>query len=116
NRLRIAVTQLHEQLTRDARPTIAMLLGAVGLVLLTACANLANLLLARATARRKEIALRKVLGAGHARLARQLVTESAVLAGVGAVAGVAISAGTFSYLTRLLPGTLPGTSTLRIDA
>ena len=116
NRLRISVTQLHEHLTREARPTMAMLLGAVGLVLLTACANLANLLLARATSRRKEVALRKVLGAGHARLVRQLITESAVLAVLGAVVGVALSAATFSYLTRLLPGTLPGTSTLRLDA
>jgi len=116
NRLRISVTELHEHLTREVRPTMAMLLGAVGLVLLTACANLANLLLVRAAARRKEVALRKVLGAGHARLARQLITESAVLAGMGAAVGIALSSATFSYLTRLLPGTLPGTSTLRIDA
>jgi putative ABC transport system permease protein len=114
--IRISITQLHEHLTRQARPTMAILLGAVGLVLLTACANLANLLLARASARRKEVALRKVLGAGHTRLARQLITESAVLGGIGAVLGVALSAATFSYLTRLLPGTLPDTSTLRIDA
>ena len=116
NRMRVSVSRLHEHLTRDARPTMAMLLGAVGLVLLTACANLANLLLARAAARRKEVALRKVLGAGHARLARQLMTESAVLAGIGAVVGVALSAATFSYLTRLLPGTLPSTSAMRIDS
>jgi len=116
NRLRIAVTQLHDHLTQEARPTMAMLLGAVGLVLLTACANLANLLLARAATRRKEVALRKVLGAGHARLARQLITESAVLAGIGAVVGIALSAAAFSYLTRLLPPTLPATSTLRIDS
>jgi putative ABC transport system permease protein len=114
--IRISVAQLHEHLTRQSRPTMALLLGAVGLVLLTACANLANLLLARAASRRKEVALRKVLGAGHARLARQLITESAVLAGIGAVLGVALSAATFSYLTRLLPGTLPATSALRIDA
>jgi len=116
NRLRIAVTQLHDHLTQEARPTMAMLLGAVGLVLLTACANLANLLLARAATRRKEVALRKVLGAGHARLARQLITESAVLAGIGAVVGIALSAAAFSYLARLLPPTLPATSTLRIDS
>jgi predicted permease len=116
NGIRISVSQLHEHLTREARPTMAMLLGAVGLVLLTACANLANLLLTRAASRRKEVALRKVLGAGHARLARQLITESAVLAGLGAVLGVALSAATFSYLTRLLPGTLPATSAQRIDA
>ncbi|HKE88312.1 MAG TPA: ABC transporter permease [Vicinamibacterales bacterium] len=116
NRLRISVTPLHEHLTREARPTMAMLLGAVGLVLLTACANLANLLLARAAARRKEIALRKVLGAGHARLTRQLMTESAVLAVIGSALGIALSAVTFSYLARLLPGSLPATSTLRIDS
>jgi len=114
--VKISVTPVHEHLTREARPTMAMLLGAVALVLLTACANLANLLLARAAARRKEVALRKVLGAGHGRLVRQLFTESAVLAGIGAVVGVALSAATFSYLTRLLPGTLPATSALRIDS
>jgi putative ABC transport system permease protein len=113
--VKVSVTQLHEHLTRAARPTMAILVGAVALVLLTACANLANLLLARAAARRKEVALRKVLGAGHARLVRQLITESAVLAGIGAVLGVALSTATFAYLKRLLPGTLPATSTLRID-
>jgi putative ABC transport system permease protein len=113
--VRIAVAQLHKDLTREARPTMTMLLGAVGLVLLTACANLANLLLARAAGRRKEVALRKVLGAGHGRLARQLITESAVLAAFGAVLGIALSAVTFSYLSRLLPGSLPASSALRID-
>ena len=113
--VKVSVAQLHEHLTRTARPTMVMLAAAVALVLLTACANLANLLLARAAARRKEVALRKVLGAGHARLMRQLMTESAVLAGIGAVLGVALATATFAYLTRLLPGTLPATSALRID-
>ncbi|HEY7190688.1 MAG TPA: ABC transporter permease, partial [Vicinamibacterales bacterium] len=112
---KVSVTQMHEHLTRASLPTMRLLVGAVALVLLTACANLANLLLARAAARRKEVALRKVLGAGHARLVRQLITESAVLAGIGAVLGIALSTATFSYLARLLPGTLPATSALRID-
>jgi ABC-type antimicrobial peptide transport system permease subunit len=66
--------------------------------------------------KKRKSALRKVLGAGHARLARQLITESAVLAAIGAVLGVALSVATFTYLARLLPSNLPATSMLRIDS
>ena len=101
------VTPLHEHLTRPARPAIAMLFGAVVLVLLIGCVNVANLLLARGATRQKELALRKALGAANARLVRQLLTESAVLAGAGAAIGIALSTLTFRYLARLVPGGLP---------
>jgi predicted permease len=101
------VTPLHDHLTRPARPAMAMLFGAVGLVLLIACVNVANLLLARAAVRQKELALRKALGAANGRVVRQLLTESALLAAVGAAIGVTLSTLTFRYLARLVPGGLP---------
>jgi predicted permease len=102
-----AVTPLHDHLARPARPAMAMLAGAVVLVLLIACVNVANLLLARAASRQRELALRKALGAANARVVRQLLTESAVLAAAGAATGIALSTLTFRYLTRLVPGGLP---------
>jgi putative ABC transport system permease protein len=102
-----AVTPLHEHLTRQARPAMVMLFGAVVLVLLIACVNVANLLLARAATRQKEMALRKALGAANARVVRQLLTESALLAAAGATIGIGLSTFTFRYLGRLVPGSLP---------
>ena len=107
----VNVTPLHEHLTRIVRPALFILLGAVGLVLLIACANVANLLLARGASRQKELALRKALGAGYGRVFRQLLTESAVLAALGVIVGVALSTVSFAYLARLVPNGLPqGTS------
>jgi len=101
------VVPLHEQLAGDAKPAMVMLFGAVVLVLLIACVNVANLLLARAAGRQRELALRKALGAANGRVVRQLLTESAVLAAAGAVIGIALSTVTFRYLARLVPGGLP---------
>jgi len=102
-----SVTPLHEYMSRPARPAMAILFGAVVLVLLIACVNVANLLLARAATRQKELALRKALGAANGRVVRQLLTESALLAAAGAVIGITLSTLTFKYLARLVPGGLP---------
>ena len=105
--LGVTVAPLHLELSRDARPMLVMLLAAVGAVLLITCANVASLLLARSTDRRKELSLRKALGATGGRLLRQILTESAVLACLGLLIGVALCTLSFDYLTRLMPGAYP---------
>jgi len=115
NKDTLAVTPLEESLVAGLRASLLVLLAAVALVLLIACANVANLLLARATAREKEMALRKALGASRMRLVRQLLSESLLLAILGGALGVAIAAAMMPWLRSTSPGRLPRVAEARID-
>jgi putative ABC transport system permease protein len=106
---------LHQRLVGSARPALAMLLGCVGLVLLLACANVANLLLARATTRQREMGIRAALGGTRWRVARQLLTESMVLAGLGGIAGVLLGTWGTDLLIAVAPTELPRLSEVRLD-
>jgi predicted permease len=111
----ITVTPLREFLVGRVGTAVLVLLGAVGFVLLIACANVANLALARATARGKEMAVRAALGANRGRLARQLLTESALLALAGGLAGVLLASWMTALVSRLGPNELPRVSAIQID-
>jgi putative ABC transport system permease protein len=111
------VTPLHEMVVGNIRPTLLVLLGTVGFVLLIACANVANLMLARVTAKRREIAVRLALGANRAQLIAQLLTESMLLSLIGGVFGIMIAYWGVNFLSAMLPaGSLPRQRELRIDS
>jgi len=112
----VAVTALQEDLTRQARNTFLVLLGAAGFVLLIACANVANLLLARLLKLERELAIRAALGAGKARLIRQLLTESVLLSVAGGAIGLAFAPTALALLVKFAEHFTTRAAEIRMDA
>jgi putative ABC transport system permease protein len=111
----ISVVKLQNEMVADLRPRLFLLLGAVALVLLIACANVANLILSRSATREREIGIRSALGAGRQRIVRQLLTESVVLASLGGLLGLVFAGAGLSVLKATLPADTPRLAEVQID-
>jgi putative ABC transport system permease protein len=112
---RMRLVPLKDSVVGNVRQTLVLLLGAVGLVFVIGCVNIANLLLARGSTRARELAIRRALGAGQGRLTRQLLTESLLLSIFGGAAGVVILFWVKDFLTKLVPASLPGLNEISIN-
>src|ERR1700756_5486619 len=111
----IEIQPLQETLVGKVRPMLLVLLGAVILIVFIVSLNIANLLLARASGRQQEMAVRSALGAGRGRLVRQMLTESMLLSLIGGAAGIATAVGTLGFILRLVPSSVPRLNEVRID-
>jgi len=112
----ISIQPLGDTIVEDVRFALFLLLGAVGVVLLIACANIASLLLARASGRQRELAIRSALGAARGRLVRQLLTESLMLGGVGGIAGLLLGYWAIALLLAIIPDGIPRVEQIELDA
>jgi putative ABC transport system permease protein len=115
NNLQIVVAGMHHDVVEHARPALVALLGAVGFVLLIACANIANLLLVRASERGREIAVRAALGSGRARIVAQMLTESLVLSAAGTVLGLGLAWLGIRVIKAVSPANLPRIESVSLD-
>jgi putative ABC transport system permease protein len=112
----VSIQPLRETIVEDVRFALLLLLGAVAVVLLIACANIASLLLARASGRQRELAIRAALGAARSRIVRQLITESLILGGGGGVAGLLLGYWAIALLLAIIPEGIPRAGQIELDA
>lgn len=111
----IEIQSLQESLVGDVRPMLLVLQGAVALIVLIVSLNIANLMLARASGRQQEMAIRSAIGASRSRIIRQMLTESLLLSGMGGIAGMLGAAATLGFILHFVPGSIPRLSEVKID-